>query len=99
MTDNEILYSDNWDSQTKENVKSLQGPVLIVGVSGFIGSKLYFSIKKIRDDVYACSRNPMNNWRLINRSTPDIINCDITDYEALKGLINSIKPMTVFKAS
>jgi dolichol-phosphate mannosyltransferase len=96
MTDNEILYSDNWDSQTKENVKSLQGPVLIVGVSGFIGSKLYFSIKKIRDDVYACSRNPMNNWRLINRSTPDIINCDITDYEALKGLINSIKPMTVF---
>jgi dolichol-phosphate mannosyltransferase len=96
MTDNEALYSDNWGSATIEEVKMLQGPILIVGVSGFIGAKLFFSIRRIRDDVYACSRNPMNNWRLINVNTPNIMNCDITDYDELKVLINSIKPMTVF---
>jgi dolichol-phosphate mannosyltransferase len=96
MTDNEALYSDNWSSETIEDVKMLQGPILIVGVSGFIGAKLFFSISRIRDDVYACSRNPMNNWRLINVNNPNIMNCDITDYDELKTLINSIKPMTVF---
>ncbi|MFA6102946.1 MAG: NAD-dependent epimerase/dehydratase family protein [Victivallaceae bacterium] len=92
----EIIYSDTWTSETIEDVKKLSGPILIVGASGFIGAKLYFSLNKIRDDVYACSKNPLNCWRLINVHSPKILNVDITDFEALKNAINTIRPMTVF---
>ncbi len=93
---NKIIYSDTWTPETIENVKKLAGPVLIVGVSGFIGAKLYFSLSSIRDDVYACSKNPLNCWRLINAHSPKIKNVDITDFETLKSAINTIRPMTVF---
>lgn len=93
---NEITYSDIWTPETVEDVKKLSGPILIVGVSGFIGAKLYFSLSNIRDDVFACSKNPLNCWRLINHHSPKIMNVDITDFETLKGAINTIRPMTVF---
>ena len=93
---NEIIYSDIWTSETIEDVRRLSGPILIVGASGFIGAKLYFSLSKIRDDVYACSKNPLNSWRFINVYSPKMINADITDFEALKSVMNTIKPMTVF---
>ncbi|MFA6567662.1 MAG: NAD-dependent epimerase/dehydratase family protein [Victivallales bacterium] len=93
---NEIIYSDIWTSETIEDVRRLPGPVLIVGASGFIGAKLYFSLSRIRDDVYACSKNPLNSWRLSNAQSPKIISVDITDFEALKSAINTMRPMTVF---
>ena len=93
---NDIIYSDIWTQETIEDVKKLSGPILIVGASGFIGAKLYFSLNKIRDDVYACSKNPLNCWRLINVHSPKIMNVDITDFEALKSAISTIRPMTVF---
>lgn len=93
---NEITYSDIWTPETVEDVKKLSGPILIVGVSGFIGAKLYFSLSNIRDDVFACSKNPLNCWRLINHHSPKIMNVDITDFETLKSAINTIRPMTVF---
>lgn len=93
---NKITYSDIWTPETIEDVKKLSGPILIVGVSGFIGAKLYFSLSNIRDDVFACSKNPLNCWRLINHHSPKIMNVDITDFETLKSAINTIRPMTVF---
>ena len=93
---NDIIYSDIWTQETIEDVKKLSGPILIVGASGFIGAKLYFSLNKIRDDVYACSKNPLNCWRLINVHSPKIMNVDITDFETLKSAISTIRPMTVF---
>lgn len=93
---NEILYNDIWDSEQIEEAKKLAGPILIVGVSGFIGSKLFFSLKKIRDDVFGCSKNPKHSWRLIDVDDKHLLNVDITDYEKLRRLINNLKPMTVF---
>jgi polyisoprenyl-phosphate glycosyltransferase len=93
---NDILYNDIWDSEQIEEAKKLAGPILIVGVSGFIGSKLYFSLKKIRDDVFGCSKNPKHSWRLIDVDKKHLFDVDITDYERLRRLINNIKPMTVF---
>lgn len=93
---NEILYQDNWTKETIEEARKLPGPILIVGVSGFIGAKLFFTLRKYRDDVFACSRNPQNSWRLINVETPNLVNCDITDYDNVKRMAAKIKPMTVF---
>jgi nucleoside-diphosphate-sugar epimerase len=97
--DKEIIYRDTWGSETAEEVKKLSGPILIVGVAGFIGAKLFFSLRKIRKDVYGCSRNPQNSWRLLSSLSEYqewLINCNITDFDAVKRLIDEIKPMTVF---
>src|SRR3989339_589364 len=40
----------------------LKGPILIVGVSGFIGASLYKHLKRFREDIYGCSRQPYS-WR------------------------------------
>jgi nucleoside-diphosphate-sugar epimerase/glycosyltransferase involved in cell wall biosynthesis len=93
---NEILYNDIWSSETIDAAKKLAGPLLIVGASGFIGAKLFFTLRKYRDDVYACSRNPQSSWRLNGAGALKLVNCDITDFESVKNVINIIKPMTVF---
>ncbi len=94
--DNDILYSDTWAKEAQDEVKKLQGPILITGVSGFIGAKLFFSLRQLREDVFACSRNPQNSWRLLNIQTPNLINCDITDFDSVKRMINRVRPQTVF---
>jgi polyisoprenyl-phosphate glycosyltransferase len=93
---NDILYSNSWTKETIDDVKKLSGPILVVGVSGFIGAKLFFSLRKYRDDIYACSRNPLKSWRLINQQSPNLFNCDITDFDGIKKTAARIRPMTVF---
>jgi dolichol-phosphate mannosyltransferase len=93
--ENHLLYKDNWTADTINAVQKLQGPILIVGVAGFIGAKLYFTLRKYRQDVYGCSRNPQNSWRLINETVGRLINCDITEFDNVKQMVDSIKPMTI----
>lgn len=94
--DNAVLYKDIWPKETIANAKKMIGPILVVGASGFIGAKLFFTLRKYREDIYACSRNPQSSWRLNNIQSQNLISCDITDFEAVKKMINTIKPMTVF---
>ena len=60
----------------------MQGPILVVGASGFIGSNLmnYLSFRK---DVYGISRRGP-------------ICVDITNYGHLEHIIKEIKPRTIF---
>ncbi|MDR2474858.1 MAG: NAD-dependent epimerase/dehydratase family protein [Bacteroidales bacterium] len=95
MDNTDILYRDNWTEATIALAKSMQGPILIVGVSGFIGAALYHTLSKYRPDVYGCSRNPLHSWRLVHKQSDRIFNCDITDYYSVKQMIDHIKPMTV----
>ncbi len=90
------IYADIWNDQQVEEVKNLNGPILITGVSGFIGSKLFFSLKKIRADVYGCSRQPSLNWRLSGTDNKNLISVDLTDYNMLAYVIRDLRPRTVF---
>lgn len=96
---NDQIYSDNWSDQVKSEVKSLTGPVLIVGASGFIGSKLFFSLSKLRHDVFACSENALGSWRLFGVDEKYLYNVDILDFETLKKFCGKLKPQTVFNLS
>lgn len=58
------LYAHNWSEKEIEEAKKIVGPILIVGASGFIGSKLFSTLSQYRDDIYACSRNAKQSWRL-----------------------------------
>ena len=93
------LYSDRWDEKAVAEARDLPGPILIIGVSGFIGAKMYFSLRNIRDDVFGCSRNPRHNWRLSQEPGSRLLSVDILDFELLKTVIEQLKPRTVFNMS
>ena len=76
-------------------IKSLRGPILVTGASGFIGANLFKLINSVRDDVYAVVRFE-KNWRLDEVQEDKIISVDFNDYAATKNLVYSTKPMTVF---
>lgn len=89
-------WIDTWGEQEKKEALKLKGPIFIFGASGFIGANLFYSLNILRDDVYACSRNPQKSWRLAGASSEKLINADITDYERLSEVMNEYRPGTVF---
>ncbi|MDD5489274.1 MAG: NAD-dependent epimerase/dehydratase family protein [Candidatus Moranbacteria bacterium] len=95
----DALYSHNWNEKEIEEAKKLIGPILIVGASGFIGSKFFFNLSRYRDDVYACSRNAKQSWRLSAAESSRLINLDILNFDSLKNAIGRLKPQTIFNLS
>jgi nucleoside-diphosphate-sugar epimerase/glycosyltransferase involved in cell wall biosynthesis len=76
-------------------IHALRGPILVTGASGFVGANLFKMIAAFRDDVYAVVRHE-KNWRLAGVKDESVIAVDLNDYAAVKNLINSITPQTVF---
>lgn len=95
----DTLYSNNWGEQEIAEAKKLAGPILILGASGFIGANLFFSLSQIRSDVFGCSSDIKNSWRLKKREWGNIENIDITNYQELEKFIGKIKPKTIFNLS
>jgi polyisoprenyl-phosphate glycosyltransferase len=93
------IWGDKWSDQDKENVKKLQGPIWVIGASGFIGAKLFFSLSRIREDVFALSRNPHNSWRLLNCPYKNRISIDITCATQVEETVTKFKPKTIFNLS
>jgi dolichol-phosphate mannosyltransferase len=98
MTDS-VLYKNTWKSEEIGDALKLSGPILIVGASGFIGANLFFALRALRDDVFACSRNPHKSWRLSGIDSNKLINTDITNFAKVKKTINDIRPQTIFNLS
>ncbi len=92
-------WKDSWDEIQKQEALALKGPIFIIGASGFIGANLFYSLKALRNDVFACSRNPQKSWRLTDVDTRFLINLDITDSEKVHELINEYRPATIFNLS
>jgi dolichol-phosphate mannosyltransferase len=76
-------------------IRSLHGPIVVTGASGFVGANLYHALAAHRDDVFAIVRRE-KNWRLANASDEHVIAVDLNDYSAAKNLVDSIGPQTVF---
>lgn len=76
-------------------IRSLHGPILITGASGFVGANLFRLISNERKDVYAVVQRE-RNWRL--RDVPDdqIIAADLNDQNVVKNMLGVVRPKTVF---
>ena len=78
-----------------KHILSLEGPILVLGASGFIGANLFKMLLSKRDDVYGVCRLE-KGWRLDDVDNKNIFHTDVNDSVALKNLINTITPRTVF---
>jgi nucleoside-diphosphate-sugar epimerase/glycosyltransferase involved in cell wall biosynthesis len=76
-------------------IKRLQGPMLVLGASGFVGANLLRTILRYRDDVYGtASRLPA--WRLEDLRSENIIVTDLLVDSNLDAMLDTVKPRTVF---
>lgn len=79
----------------EHKLKSMQGPILVLGASGFIGANLFRQLLKVRRDVYGViSRFPA--WRLEDLPESNIISADLLLESNIKDIILKTRPQTVF---
>jgi nucleoside-diphosphate-sugar epimerase/glycosyltransferase involved in cell wall biosynthesis len=76
-------------------VAELEGPIVIFGAGGFIGSNLVRAIKDVRDDVYAITHNSYVPWRLAGIADTKILNCDINISSKVRDLFRTYSFRTV----
>jgi polyisoprenyl-phosphate glycosyltransferase len=77
------------------HIDALKGPILVTGASGFIGANLFKMLIARRADVFAVVRQE-KGWRLEAFDDEHIIAADLNDSAAIKNLVDSIKPNTIF---
>ena len=79
----------------KHKIESLQGPILVLGASGFIGANLLRSILRYREDIDGLVRSEVS-WRLNDVSSRNIFNGDINYTNNRTWIAKIIEPRTVF---
>lgn len=84
-------------NQIRTEILKLEGPIIVFGAGGFIGSNLFRMILQHRDDVYAAtSKHPFIPWRIDDLREDRIVHADINDKNNLEQLFNQYKFKTVF---
>ncbi|MBI3481186.1 MAG: NAD-dependent epimerase/dehydratase family protein [Nitrosomonadales bacterium] len=82
-------------SDLQAYIRSLSGPVLVTGASGFVGANLFKMLAAVRGDVYAVVQRD-KGWRLAEVHDKHVISVDLNDFAATQNLVNSVGPQTVF---
>jgi len=80
----------------KTQVQKLQGPIVVFGAGGFIGSNLFRYILAYRDDVYAVTSTSFIPWRIDDLREDRILRADITRPNDLENLFKVHKFRTIF---
>ena len=76
-------------------IASLHGPIIVTGASGFVGANLFKRLLRERQDVFAIVLSE-KNWRLDEIDDDHVIAADLNDFMAVKNLVETIRPKTVF---
>lgn len=78
----------------KSKIRRLQGPILVLGASGFVGANLLRAIAEVRDDVVGTtSRFPV--WRLADLPEARVRAVDLLVESNLDLLLDEVNPRTV----
>lgn len=74
--------------------------VLILGISGMLGHKLYQTFSEGGFDTYGIMRQPLSRFKRFNLFNPkkNIDKTDVANIEKLKGIIRKIKPDVLINA-
>ncbi len=93
------LWTDTWTEAERDEARKLQGPIWVVGASGFIGAKLFFSLARLRGDVFAVSRQVESSWRLLHCPYGNRITLDLTEADEVDAAVKKYRPRTIFNLS
>ncbi|MHB8285413.1 MAG: NAD-dependent epimerase/dehydratase family protein [Caulobacteraceae bacterium] len=83
------------DSALSAKIDALQGPILVLGASGFVGANLLKHILTCRSDVYG-SASQVGPWRLEGVPAENVIAGDLLVEDNLTRLLDTARPRTVF---
>jgi dolichol-phosphate mannosyltransferase len=76
-------------------ISKLQGPILVLGASGFVGANLFRTLLAARSDVYGTLfHHPA--WRLAGLPDENVIQADLLVDANLDAVIERVRPRTVF---
>jgi len=78
-----------------EKIRALQGPILILGASGFVGANLQVMLSALRPDVYGTTTR-LPAWRLESLPQDHVKAVDLLVDSNLDQLLDSIRPRTIF---
>src|ERR1700732_1106242 len=78
----------------QKKIGRLQGPILVLGGSGFIGGNVALTLLRYRDDVFATATR-LPAWRLENVLASHVRVVDLLIDSNLDELIDSIQPRTI----
>jgi dolichol-phosphate mannosyltransferase len=78
----------------EEKIKRLQGPVIVLGGSGFVGANVARTLLRHRDDVYATATR-LPAWRLEGLPLRNVKVVDLLIDSNLDELIDTVQPRTV----
>ena len=78
-----------------EKVRRLQGPILVLGASGFVGANLLRALLDVREDAYGTTtRKPA--WRLAGLPEEKVRTVDLLIESNLDALLDRIRPRTIW---
>jgi dolichol-phosphate mannosyltransferase len=73
----------------------VQGPILVLGASGFVGANLFRHILSCRNDVFGTTSAPLA-WRLEDAPPEKVVAGDLLAEQNLSRLLDAVRPRTVF---
>ena len=76
-------------------IRRLQGPILVLGASGFIGAGLFRALQEFREDVHGTATR-LPAWRLEGLRADRIHVVDLLIDSNLNSLLEATRPRTVF---
>jgi dolichol-phosphate mannosyltransferase len=79
----------------EQKIKRLQGPILVLGGSGFVGANLTKMLLQFREDIYATAMHSPA-WRLEGLPTQNVRIVDLLVEANLDKLLDEVRPRTVF---
>ncbi len=76
-------------------IKKLQGPILVLGGSGFVGANLLRTLVQVREDVVGTTTR-LPAWRFEGLSSKHVRVADLLVNSNLDALLADVKPRTIF---
>lgn len=78
-----------------QKISRLQGPILVLGGSGFVGAGLLRTLLAVREDVVGTATR-LPSWRLDGLDEKNVRGVDLLVDANLNQLLQEIKPRTIF---
>jgi len=79
-------------------IKSLKGPIAVIGATGFLGANVFRKLMQVRDDVVGTSFSG-ESWRLEGIPTQNKTHLNLLDPISLHSFLARFEPLTILDCS